>query len=134
MNGRRLTGWPERLAAYAAAAAHRPFAWGSLDCVLFAAGAVEAVTGVRPPMPVWTDVRGGLRQLRTYGGLVGAVESIGLPELSRPSCAARGDVLLIQGVRREFLAVCLGHVWAHPGPHGLRYGPMYVAERGWKVG
>ena len=133
---RRLPGWPERLAGYIAASAHRPFCWGSNDCVTFAAGAVAAVTGWNPPRPPWDDVHDALRQLRRVGGLVAAVESIGLQPLSRPACAARGDVVLIGGdkVRRPFLGVCVGHVWAAPGERGLAYGPMSAAVRGWKVG
>jgi hypothetical protein len=131
---RRLPSWPERLAEYLVASSKVPFAWGSNDCVLFAAGAVEAMTGRRPFMPLWTDVRSALRQLNSFGGLVGAVASTGMPEVRRPACASRGDVLLIQGVRRQYLAVCVGHVWAMPGYTGLRYGPMQAAVRGWKVG
>ena len=131
---KRLSNWPSRLAEYVAAAVNRPFAWGSNDCVLFAAGAIEAQTGQLPAMPPWTDVRSALRQLNAYGGLAAAVASTGMPELHRPACASRGDVLLIQGVRRQYLAVCVGHVWTMPGIHGLRYGSMQAAVRGWKVG
>jgi hypothetical protein len=135
MSARRLTGWPERLAGYAAASASTPFAWGSHDCVTFAAGAVEATTGIRPAMPAWVSVRSAMRQLKQAGGLVAAVESVGLEPLARPQLAARGDVVLVdhEDAPQPFLAVCLGHVWAAPGSDGLVYGPMSVASRGWKV-
>lgn len=134
---RRVTGWPERLAGYVGAHVSTPFAWGSHDCVTFAAGAVEAVTLSRPSMPQWSNARDALRELRTVGGLVAAVESTGFLELARPALARRGDVVLIEGppvVRRPFLAVCLGHAWAAPGSRGLVYGPLIAASRGWKVG
>jgi hypothetical protein len=136
MSAPRIAGWPERLAGYAAAAAEVPFQWGAHDCVTFAAGAVESITGLRPAMPVWADVHDALRQLRRVGGLAAAVESTGLQTLTRPACAARGDVVLIDhsGLPRVFLAVCMGHVWAAPGARGLVYGPMADAVRGWKVG
>ena len=75
-----------------------------------------------------------VRQLRRVGGLVAAVESIGLQRLSRPAYASRGDVVLIEGEARPFLAVCVGHVWTAPGESGLAYGPMSAAACGWKVG
>jgi hypothetical protein len=135
---RRVPGWPERLAGYVASHVSTPFVWGSHDCVTFAAGAVQAVTLQRPRMPQWSDVHDALRQLRAAGGLVAAVESAGLADLARPALALRGDVLLIDGppplVRRPFLAVCIGHAWAAPGPTGLAYGPRSAATRGWRVG
>lgn len=44
----RLPEWSQRLRAYMAATVGRPFAWGTHDCLMFAAGAVEAQTGVDP--------------------------------------------------------------------------------------
>lgn len=41
----RLPDWKPRLASYLAEVARRPFRPGSHDCVLFAAGAVGAMTG-----------------------------------------------------------------------------------------
>lgn len=41
----RRADWRARLAAYVAAAATRTFQPGTHDCALFAAGAVEAITG-----------------------------------------------------------------------------------------
>ncbi len=41
----RLTDWRPRLVAYLAGVTARPFAYGTHDCALFAAGAVEAMTG-----------------------------------------------------------------------------------------
>jgi hypothetical protein len=139
---RRLTGWPERLAEYVAARVSMPFAWGSNDCITFAAGAVEAITGQHPPMPVWHDVREAMRELRTIGGIERAVESIGLIEWHRPDVARRGDVVLVPSVTavdgyrsgRPYMAVCLGHVCAAPGGCGIVYGPMSAAMRGWRVG
>ncbi len=42
----RLPDWRGRLIAYLGAARGQGFAYGQLDCALFAAGAVEAMTGV----------------------------------------------------------------------------------------
>lgn len=59
-----------RLTTYLADCARRPFAEGSHDCALFAAGAVQAMTG-RDIAAEWRgryiSTRGGLRVLRRAG-------------------------------------------------------------------
>ncbi len=42
----RLPDWPMRLSNYLTERRNMPFAWGSNDCVMFAAHAVEALTGI----------------------------------------------------------------------------------------
>lgn len=57
----RCEDWHARLAAYVFDAGRTPFAYGSHDCALFAAGAVEAMTG--------TDLAAGWRGIyRTLAG------------------------------------------------------------------
>lgn len=43
---KRYPDWASRLARYLAMVARAPFAPGTLDCAIFAAGAIEAQTGV----------------------------------------------------------------------------------------
>lgn len=45
---RRREDWPEKLNAYIGTCWERPFEWGRFDCAIFAAGAVEAMTGEDP--------------------------------------------------------------------------------------
>lgn len=126
----RLPDWPERLAAYLQASAGQRFAWGSHDCVRFAAGAVLAVTG-RDLLPAqWHDRRSAARLLRTLGGLPAAVGAV-LPALAGPQLAQRGDVLLVAApvaggrAQRRWLAVADGARWWAPGPGGLACGPAH---------
>jgi hypothetical protein len=132
---RRLPGWPARLAGYVAARASVPFAWGSQDCVTFAVGAIEAITGKVLPLPTWRSASEALRELAARGGIAGAVDSAGMRPLLAPALARRGDLLLIPQLRSDAaLVVCLGHVWAGPAREGLEFGPVRAAARGWKVG
>ena len=134
---RRLPDWPERLHAYLQQHAAMPFAWGSNDCVRFAAGAVHAMTG-RDMLPAqWSDRAQAASVLRTFGGLVPAVDST-LPRLQRVSLAQRGDLLLVQapspqGGRRRWLAVSDGGRWWCPAPHGLVMGSIDHAVLAWGV-
>jgi hypothetical protein len=59
----RLPDWKPRLLAYLQESSARPFQFGTHDCALFAAGAVQAMTGFDPA----ADYRGGYRTLN--GGL-----------------------------------------------------------------
>lgn len=131
----RLPDWPERLAEYVHQHRGTPFAWGGHDCVRFAAGAVQAMTGCQPLPTEWSDRTSAARALRRLGGLVPAVSSV-LPPLSAPAWAQRGDVVLVQcaGLARRWLAVCDGPLLLSPGPHGLLINPSRYAVRAWGVG
>ena len=133
----RLPDWPERLAAYLAAAMPVRFAWGSHDCVCFAAGAVQAITGQQVLPAVWADRAEAARVLRRLGGLVPAMGAT-LPVLSSPTLAQRGDLVLVQtpdhrAVRR-WIAVADGARWWAPQATGLCCGPMVQATMAWGVG
>lgn len=60
----RRPDWRVRLDAYVAAAWRAPFDWGSNNCGLFVAGAIEAMTGVDPAAELRERLRAGPRQVR----------------------------------------------------------------------
>lgn len=132
----RLPGWPERLADYLAAHLHTSFAWGSHDCVRFAAGAVRAVTGLDVLPVQWASRAAAVQALRQHGGLVAAVDGV-LPRLPATAQAWRGDVVLVQApdgaVVRRWLAVCDSGRWWAPARGGLSCGPMAEAVAAWGV-
>lgn len=118
----RLPDWPERFAAYIARHRGTPFAWGVHDCVLFAAGNVQAITGQWPLSMQWPDAAAAARLLRRLGGLESAVDGV-LPRLSSPALAQRGDILLVHGAQsekpRQWLAVADAGGWWAPCAAGL---------------
>ncbi|WP_374797259.1 DUF6950 family protein [Paracoccus sp. p3-h83] len=66
----RVYNWEARLAAYVARVAREGFAWGQHDCALFAAGAVEAVTGIDPAADWrgrYSSFEGGVKLIRKAG-------------------------------------------------------------------
>jgi hypothetical protein len=136
---RRLPDWPERLAGYLSAMRPHRFAWGTHDCVRFAAGAVHAVTGQQPTALQWDSPAAAARLLRRVGTLAQAVGQV-LPELPAPTLAQRGDVVLVQmpvhggRAQRQWLAVADGPQWWVPSVTGLASGPMDLAHRAWGVG
>lgn len=66
----RLPDWRPRLSAYLIEVASKPFAYGSHDCALFVAGAVQAMTGHDPAAAFkgqYSDLKSGLKHLRKAG-------------------------------------------------------------------
>lgn len=66
----RRADWKPRLASYLAQVVRREFVPGVHDCALFAAGAVDAMTGVDIAAPFrgrYRTLRGGTRILRNAG-------------------------------------------------------------------
>lgn len=131
----RLPDWPLRLAAYLEAGRGLAFAWGRSDCVRFAAGAVQAITGRHVLQWDWADRASAAAVLRRCGGLVPGVGQV-LPALAGAQWAQRGDVLLVQpgGRGRRWLAVADSGRWWALGPAGLISGPGSDAVMAWGVG
>jgi hypothetical protein len=66
---KRLPDWRSRLLAYIETHRRQPFQYGVADCATFAAGAVEAMTGVDPAAGFrgYTTFEGGIKRLRQAG-------------------------------------------------------------------
>lgn len=123
--------WPERLAEFVRARRKTPFEWGRHDCALFAADAVQAITGVDPAAEYrgYSDEREALRIIKDAGGMRGLVP---LPE--KPvGMAQRGDavIALIEG--RETFGVCVGENYVAPGVDRLVVRPMTEAIAAFEV-
>jgi hypothetical protein len=129
----RLPDWEQRLAAYIAGAHGAAFAWGKHDCVRFAAGAVEAVTGERLlPRVQYRSQAGAYRALKELG-FASVAEAVPLPPVAL-AFAARGDVV----AREDSLGVAVGRdalfVGEEGGEPGLVRFPVLTCDRAWKVG
>ena len=94
----RLPDWRPRLVAYLTTVAGKPFGYGTHDCALFAAGAVEAMTGndwAADYRGRYSTLKEGLKlldqgALRDHVALLDArLESI------PPAFAAVGDIAVI---------------------------------------
>jgi uncharacterized protein DUF6950 len=134
----RREDWPERLGALVERARGRAFRWGEHDCVLFAAEAVAAVTGVDLAAGVRGTYRGAagaaramrLRGARDVGGPAAAV----LGDAMAPALARRGDVAMIETEWGPALGVVLGAEVAFPGMAGLAFVPLGACGCAWAVG
>ncbi len=132
----RLLDWEQRLYQFIEGRRLRPFAWGRHDCALFAADAVQQMTGV----DLAAEVRGQYhtaKAARDYGDLADVMDRTGLPRKPHPGLAARGDVVLLPArYPRRALGICLGGVCVAPGRMHLEFFPADQAPPliAWRVG
>jgi hypothetical protein len=139
----RLPDWRARLGHHGRASARCPFAWGAHDCALFAAGAVQAITGLDIAAEWrgrYTTARGAMRVLRRDGGdgLVGLAQAR-FDEI--PVATAQvGDLAVLPSESDDrragfdhVLGVVIGeHIWVLR-PDGLGAVGLLQAERAFAV-
>lgn len=137
----RLDGWPELLEKYLVEARERKFAWGENDCVLFAAGAVMAMTGVDTVGNVrgrYASNRGALKLIKALApkGIPAAVgKALGEAEI-QPMYARRGDVVIVvdeEGSEAVGIVDIRGSAIVTVGKAGLVYRPLSAAKKAWRV-
>ena len=135
----RLEDWGRRLEAHIMAFRDAPFVWGQHDCCTFAAGCVEAVTGVDPMEPLYglyDDRRSAVRIIRGHGGLAKFVDRVlqceGFGMTSAP-CLMRGDVCMVRHDRSRICGVVLGSDVIVPGLSGLMAISRDAVMAGWRI-
>jgi hypothetical protein len=127
----RLPDWPARLDAYLRSRRDMPFAWGSNDCGMFAAGAVEAITGEKPGDWSYSGDKAALRLIAAGGGLPAILDGI-YPR--RPvERLQRGDIGLLQAGDWEYLSVIWNEFAYTPGPDAVVMRRTLDCVAGWAV-
>lgn len=129
----RLPDWERRLSAYLAEPGRDVFEWGRQDCALFAAGAVEAVTGVHPFPEVagtYSDAEGAAEVLRGLGGTLFRTIDSAFPR-KEPGFAQRGDLVFAQ----KAVGVCMGArgVFLQLDFPGFAFLPRDTFTHAWEV-
>lgn len=138
---RRHDDWPRRLRDFLLARSAMPFKWGSNDCCMFAADAIQAMAGV--------DVAAGLRgyrsrrgaevRLGTAGGVVELADQCLSYEGWKRTAAAfarRGDIVCVETPDGPALAVmdASGRFAVCPGPNGLVAYRPHADAAAWAIG
>lgn len=128
-------GFAERLAEFTTGRRRQPYAWGTNDCVTFAADAVEAVTGTDPLAELrgaWTSESEAMTVLEAQGGLIAAMDARFLRKAKE--FAQRGDLVLVKDANGQpSLAVCVGKDAVAPGEDEMLLVPMGLARMAWEV-
>jgi hypothetical protein len=122
----RLPDWRQRFDAYLARVERRRFAYGSHDCALFAAGAVEAMTGDRLADGYAYASQEEGEALLPPGGLeeLASEHLTAVPRLM----AMIGDVALVDGEGGPSLGVVVGAHVAVLRRDGLGAVPLDAAR------
>ena len=132
----KLADWEARLTHLVSATHGKTFAWGTLDCCLWAAACVEAQTGVDHAAPfrgTYGDVAGAARIVKRLGGLRGIGVQAG-PEVP-PLMARHGDIGLVRAANgKRVLALCAGPVWLLVSSQGVLSVPLASAINCWRTG
>ncbi len=121
--------WDKRLFEVVTGRLKTPFAWGTNDCVTFAAACVESMVGINylDGMPTWDDEASALAAIQEVGGMKPWLDSHFVA--INPLEAQRGDL----GLVGTALNVCVGRGWAAPSGDGLAVTPMNSASEAWRV-
>lgn len=135
---KRYSFWRTALADYVHRVAHLSFQWGEHDCALFAAGAVEVMTGEDIAAPYrgrYKTMAGGLRAMRKTGHDDHVAYFASLFEEIHPSHATVGDIAVIAIDEGEALGVVQGERIYAIGPGETRIGtvPLGRASRAFRV-
>ena len=105
----RSADWQDRLHAYLDSVADTPFAWGTHDCCLYIADAVQAMTGVDPAAAYrgrYSTETGARIALTRYGaGTLYATFNAAFGDSIAPAGAHRGDIVAIDEMT---VGVCMG--------------------------
>ena len=131
----RRVDWLPRLREVVKFHQAEPFAYGTNDCVLFAARCVDAMTDsnwLRYVRERCSDEATSKAYIESEGSIeAGVTRRFGEPK--GPLTARRGDLCLIETPWGPGLGVCLGTDVATPGVEGLVKTPLERALKAWRV-
>jgi hypothetical protein len=123
-----------------------PFAWGTNDCAIFAADAIQSITGVdiaEDFRGLYTTERGAMKAIKKVAGgstiadaAAYCAEKHGLVEHQYPLMAKRGDLVIIKNRDGKEIAGVIG-LNGHPlspGDNGLVQFSILDVTRAWSLG
>lgn len=131
----RLPNWDYRLFLFIGERRFAPYAWGTNDCVTFAADAIWAMTGEDPIADIrgqWNDQASALALLDSLGGLKAAVD-VRFELRDNINYTMRGDVCASKLQGGWSLGICNGAFMSAPSSEGLLQVPMADVRFSWIV-
>jgi hypothetical protein len=129
----RILTWEDALSDYITTKRHEPFEYGLNDCCLFAAGAVEAITG-EDPMPEFREkydsLKTSIKAIKEIGaGTLEATMDGKFPEVEIGQ-AQRGDLAFFD----DSVGVVMGGFAYFVSDDGLERIDRSVWDKCWSVG
>lgn len=131
----RREDWPEILMDHIEAAKTRPFSWGKMDCALFAADIVRALTGEDYAAEFrgrYSTSRGAATALTRYGkGTLRKTLEAKFGAPLPPLMARRGDLVMLKSPQAA--GICIGDRAAFAGPDGITFRPLAECDCCWRI-
>jgi hypothetical protein len=128
----RLSNWEERLSEYIKSLGKPTFLFGRMDCLMFAAGGVKAVTGFDPGKGhrgKYNSHASSVRYLKTLGAKSPSDYLDGLfPQVGKAQ-ARRGDLVSVEGN----IGICIGTVALFVGVENDQSGLIRIPFREWQA-
>jgi hypothetical protein len=129
----RHSTWEQSLSDYISSKREDPFEYGVNDCCMFAAGSVEAITGVDPMSEFrghYDSLKGSIRAIKEIGaGTLGDTLDGKFPRISI-SHAQRGDLAFFEGS----VGVVMGGFAYFASDDGLERINRDLWDKCWSVG
>ena len=129
----RISTWQDALSDYIAIKRHEPFEYGVNDCCLFAAGAVEAITGQDPMAEFrgeYNSLKTSLKVIKEIGaGTLEATMDVKFPEVEI-GLAQRGDLAFFD----DSVGVVMGGFAYFVSDDGLERINRSLWDKCWGVG
>jgi hypothetical protein len=145
MSTKRKQTWPEELHTFFQARKETPFNWGTNDCCLFCADAIEAMTGTDPAPEFrgkYSDQAGAMAAIKsvcngaTVEDAIAYVATVnGLTKLSTVLLAQRGDLVALDsgaGIAAGIVHLN-GREALFVSDTGLRRLPLRKCKSAWRV-
>lgn len=133
---RRFPDWRSRLRAYVEVNARRPYRPGTMDCAMFMASGVEAMTGVDPAAE-WRGKYRSLKRAREMLAEAGVADMVDIVaqqfEEVPPIFARAGDVAVVDGNGGDAFGLVQGALIYVLRPDGLGLVPLTDAKRAFRV-
>ena len=129
----RISAWEDALSNYIVTKRHEPFEYGVNDCCLFAAGAVEAITGQDPMAEFrgeYDSLKTSLQVIKDIGaGTLEATMDAKFPEVEI-GLAQRGDLAFLDGS----VGVVMGGFAYFVSDDGLERINRSLWDKCWSIG
>ena len=132
----RVNNWRAALTDYVIETAGEPFAIGKSDCAMWAAGAVQAMTGkdFARGFRGYTTIAGGLRKLKARGFADHVALAAANFEEVPPAFAEVGDIAVVEGDDgTDALGIVQGEMIYVSWPTGRAIVPLTSAKRAFRV-
>lgn len=115
---------------------NKKFEWGTHDCWLWSANLVLAITGediAKEYRGKYNSARTALEIIKTYGGISELCTKYVGKEPVSPLFASVGDLVLIEYLRQEAMAICDGRTVLTTGSDGLLSLPISTTIKAWRI-